>query len=126
MFRFYDWAKNDNVDNILTMIQSRENIAQRFGKNSNIYKYQEEKIAKQSYLMEQATQGNETAKNELELKSRQIIIEHKQPLLDLLDNNTTEMLKFIKSCSTDSFCNSSDIYDIYKDKAKETKEGLTK
>jgi hypothetical protein len=71
-------------------------------------------------LSEYAEDGNETAKDRL--KKYQRYLDKKEELHDFLDNNATKMKQFVHICSEDDYCNRSDIYEYYSQKAKNMSE----
>jgi len=124
---YREMAELAKQGNITAMNQIRDHHV--YNRGVEIFKFYEFKIYEARYwlsddeyskLFEQAEQGNETAKNKI--SSYKYVLELKQNIDDFLENNITRIQNFLKSCSTDSFCNSSDIYERYKDKAKEIKE----
>jgi hypothetical protein len=75
-------------------------------------------------LSEYAKNGNETAKERLKWHNN--IPQHKQEVIyDYFDKDAEAMQNFLNDCSYDSFCNSSDIYEHYSQKAKNTNENKT-
>ena len=68
-------------------------------------------------LLEHVKTGNETAKEKL--KNYQWLLDEKETLYNFLDDNITKMQQFLKDCSSDDFCKTSDIYEHYIQKLKD-------
>jgi hypothetical protein len=103
-----------------------------YNRKSAIFRFYEQKLTEmrntlsnEEYILlsEQAETGNETAA--FALKKYNWAIQDKQDFQNFLDNNMSAVANFLNDCSHDSFCNSSDIYEYYSQKAKNTDENKT-
>ncbi|MDR1008480.1 MAG: hypothetical protein LBL65_08000 [Campylobacteraceae bacterium] len=77
---------------------------------------------KYKQLSEYVKAGNETAKEKLE--KYQLYLDKKKELQDFLDGITI-LRQFVQICSEDDFCNHSDIYKYYSQKADNMSENKT-
>ncbi|MDR1285730.1 MAG: hypothetical protein LBJ88_05990 [Campylobacteraceae bacterium] len=75
-------------------------------------------------LSEYAKFGNETTKYRID-KYNDISKIKQELIYDYFDKDIETIEKFLKVCSLDNFCNSSDIYEYYSQKVKNINENET-